>query len=146
MNLLYDNDYEYKIVVKGEKSESSDIEELYKYLFIPTVPDVSWSYNDEGIYFSANDNVDYEGEKTSHENKIKSIEVIVNNKKEKTYKCKYKEESSYNDSGEIVDEFKYYEANIPKKAYDNNLNSIKMKVTYESGIVNIEEVIDKQCE
>ena len=146
INLLYDNDYQYKIVVKGDKSESSDIEELYKYLFIPTVPDVSWNYNDEGIYFSANDNVDYEGEQTSHENKIKSIEVIVNNKKEKTYKCEYKEESSYNDSDEIEDEFKYYEANIPKKAYGDKLNSIKMKVTYESGIVNIEEVIDKQSE
>ena len=146
INLLYDNDYQYKIVVKGDKSESSDIEELYKYLFMPTVPDVSWNYNDEGIYFSANDNVDYEGDQTSHENKIKSIEVIVNNKKEKTYKCEYKEESSYNDSDEIEDEFKYYEANIPKKAYGDKLNSIKMKVTYESGIVNIEEVIDKQSE
>ena len=88
INLLYDDDYQYKIVVKGDKSESSDIEELYKYLFIPTVPDVSWNYNDEGIYFSANDNVDYEGNQTSHENKIKSIEVIINNKKEKTYKVK----------------------------------------------------------
>lgn len=146
INLLYDNDYQYKIVVKGDKSESSDIEELYKYLFMPTVPDVSWNYNDEGIYFSANDNVDYEEDQTSNENKIKSVEVIVNNKKEKTYKCEYKEESSYNDSGEIVDEFKYYEANIPKKAYGDKLNSIKMKVTYESGIVNIEEVIDKQSE
>lgn len=146
INLLYDNDYQYKIVVKGDKSESSDIEELYKYLFIPTVPDVSWSYNDEGIYFTASYYVDDEENQTSHEDKIKSIEVIVNNKKEKTYKCKYKEESSYNDSGEIVDEFKYYEANIPKKAYGDKLNSIKMKVTYESGIVNIEEVIDKQSE
>lgn len=146
INLLYDNDYQYKIVVKGDKSESSDIEELYKYLFMPTVPDVSWNYNDEGIYFSANDNVDYEEDQTSNENKIKSVEVIVNNKKEKTYKCEYKEESSYNDSDEIGDEFKYYEANIPKKAYGDKLNSIKMKVTYESGIVNIEEVIDKQSE
>lgn len=70
--------------------------------------------------------------------------MIVN--KEKTYKCEYKEESLYNDSDEIEDEFKYYEANIPKKAYGDKLNSIKMKVTYESGIVNIEEVIDKQSE
>lgn len=146
INLLYDNDYQYKIVVKGDKSESSDIEELYKYLFMPTVPDVSWNYNDEGIYFSANDNVDYEEDQTSHEDKIKSVEVIVNNKKEKTYKCEYKEESLYNDSDEIEDELKYYEVNIPKKAYGDKLNSIKMKVTYESGIVNIEEVIDKQSE
>ena len=146
INLLYDNDYQYKIVVKGDKSESSDIEELYKYLFMPTVPDVSWNYNDEGIYFSANDNVDYEEDQTSNENKIKSVEVIVNNKKEKTYKCEYKEESLHNDSDEIEDELKYYEVNIPKKAYGDKLNSIKMKVTYESGIVNIEEVIDKQSE
>ena len=146
INLLYDNDYQYKIVVKGDKSESSDIEELYKYLFMPTVPNVSWNYNDEGIYFSANDNVDYEEDQTSNENKIKSIEVIINNKKEKTYKCEYKEESLSNDNDEMVEKLKYYEANIPKKAYGNKLNSLKMKVTYESGIVNIEEVIDKQSE
>ena len=144
INLLYDNDYQYKIVVKGDKSQSSDIEDLYKYLFMPTSPDVSWNYNDEGIYFSASDNVDYEENQTSHEDKIKSIEVIVN--KEKTYKCEYKEESLSNDNDEMVDKLKYYEANIPKKAYGNKLNSLKMKVTYESGIVNIEEVIDKQSE
>ena len=144
INLLYDNDYQYKIVVKGDKSQSSDIEDLYKYLFMPTSPDVSWNYNDEGIYFSASDNVDYEENQTSHKDEIKSVEVIVN--KEKTYKCEYKEESLSNDNDEMVDKLKYYEANIPKKAYGNKLNSLKMKVTYESGIVNIEEVIDKQSE
>ena len=144
INLLYDNDYQYKIVVKGDKSQSSDIEDLYKYLFMPTSPDVSWNYNDDGIHFSASDNVDYEENQTSHEDKIKSIEVIVN--KEKTYKCEYKEESLSNDNDEMVEKLKYYEANIPKKAYGNKLNSLKMKVTYESGIVNIEEVIDKQSE
>ena len=144
INLLYDNDYQYKIVVKGDKSQSSDIEDLYKYLFMPTSPEVSWNYNDEGIYFSASDNVDYEENQTSHKDKIKSIEVIVN--KEKTYKCEYHEESLSNDNDEMVDKLKYYEANIPKKAYGNKLNSLKMKVTYESGIVNIEEVIDKQSE
>ena len=70
INLLYDDDYQYKIVVKGDKTESSDIEELYKSLFIPTVPDVSWNYYDEGIYFSANDNVYNEGYQISDENKI----------------------------------------------------------------------------
>ena len=77
INLLYDNDYQYKIVVKGDKSESSDIEELYKSLFMPTVPDVSWNYNDEGIYFSANDNVYNEGYQISDENKIKSIPLYA---------------------------------------------------------------------
>ena len=144
INLLYDKDYQYKIVVKGDKSQSSDIEDLYKYLFMPTSPEVSWNYNDEGIHFSASDNVDYDENQTSHEDKIKSVEVIVN--KEKTYKCEYKEESLSNDNDEMVDKLKYYEANIPKKAYGNKLNSLKMKVTYESGIVNIEEVIDKQSE
>lgn len=144
INLLYDKDYQYKIVVKGDKSQSSDIEDLYKYLFMTTSPDVSWNYNDEGIHFSASDNVDYDENQTSHEDKIKSVEVIVN--KEKTYKCEYKEESLSNDNDEMVDKLKYYEANIPKKAYGNKLNSLKMKVTYESGIVNIEEVIDKQSE
>lgn len=144
INLLYDKDYQYKIVVKGDKSQSSDIEDLYKYLFMPTSPDVSWNYNDEGIHFSASDNVDYEENQTSHKDKIKSIEVIVN--KEKTYKCEYHEESLSNDNDEMVDKLKYYEANIPKKAYGNKLNSLKMKVTYESGIVNMEEVIDKQSE
>ena len=144
INLLYDKDYQYKIVVKGDKSQSSDIEDLYKYLFMPTSPEVSWNYNDEGIHFSASDNVDYDENQTSHEDKIKSVEVIVN--KEKTYKCEYHEESLSNDNDEMVDKLKYYEANIPKKAYGNKLNSLKMKVTYESGIVNIEEVIDKQSE
>ena len=144
INLLYDKDYQYKIVVKGDKSQSSDIEDLYIYLFMPTSPEVSWNYNDEGIYFSASDNVDYEENQTSHKDKIKSIEVIVN--KEKTYKCEYHEESLSNDNDEMVDKLKYYEANIQKKAYGNKLNSLKMKVTYESGIVNMEEVIDKQSE
>ena len=44
---------------------------------MPTVPDVSWNYNDEGIYFSANDNVDYEEDQTSNENKIKSIPLYA---------------------------------------------------------------------
>ena len=30
INLLYDNDYQYKIIVKGDKSQSSDIEDLHK--------------------------------------------------------------------------------------------------------------------
>ena len=30
INLLYDNDYQYKIIVKGDKSKSSDIEDLHK--------------------------------------------------------------------------------------------------------------------
>ena len=139
--LSYDDDYEYKIVIKGEKSESSNVEELAKNLFMPELPDVSWSYNDEGIYFNA---YPYVEDKISDGNKIKNVEVIVNNNKEKTYKCEYKEESMYNESDEIVDESKYYEINIPKEAYNNKLDSIKIKITYESGIIHISDVTDRQ--
>ncbi|MCC3669630.1 MULTISPECIES: hypothetical protein [Terrisporobacter] len=144
--LLYDDDYEYKIVIKGDKTESSDVEELAKYMFMPASPDVSWSYNDDGIYLNAYPYVEDELEQTSDENKIKTIEIIVNNNKEKTYKCEYKEESMYDENDEVMDESKYYEANIPKEAYNDKVNSIKIKVTYESGIVNIEDVTNKQAE
>lgn len=142
--LNYDNDYEYKIVIKGDKTESGDVEELYKDLFLPETPDVSWNYNENGIYFSAYPYVE-EVENISNENKIKTIEVIVNNK-EKTYKCKYNEESMYDDNDEFAETSKYYETEIPKEDYNNKLNSIQMKVTYESGIINMEDVTDRKSE
>lgn len=143
--LLYDNNYEYKIVIEGDRTESSDVEELAKYLFMIPSPDVSWSYNNEGIYFSAYPCVEDEPGQISEENEIKTIEVIINNNEEKTYKCEYKEEDMYNEDNEIVDESKYYEANIPKQDY-NNISSIKMKITYNSGIVNIEDVTNNLSE
>ena len=142
--LNYDNDYEYKIVIKGDKTESGDVEELYKDLFLPETPDVSWNYNENGIYFSAYPYVEEVGN-ISNENKIKTIEVIVNNK-EKTYKCKYNEESMYDDNDEFAETSKYYETEIPKEDYNNKLNSIQMKVTYESGIINMEDVTDRKSE
>lgn len=142
--LNYDNDYEYKIVLKGDKTESGDVEELYKDLFLPETPDVSWNYNENGIYFSAYPYVEEVGN-ISNENKIKTIEVIVNNK-EKTYKCKYNEESMYYDNDEFAETSKYYETEIPKEDYNNKLNSIQMKVTYESGIINMEDVTDRKSE
>ena len=143
--LPYDNDYQYKIVVKGDKLESDDIEDLSKYSFLPEAPTVSWTYNDgDGINFTASGEVD--------KDKIKSVEVIVNNNKEKTYKCKYKEEPLYDENDEIDyyddeidDEIKCYETSIPKEAYGKKLNSLKMKVTYKNGVIDIEEVIDEKC-
>ena len=96
--------------------------------------------------FNAYPYIDDESEKESHENKIKSIEIILNDNKEKTYKCEYKKESMYDENNEFIDESNYYEANIPKEAYNNKVDSIKIKVTYESGIINIEDVTNKLSE
>ena len=52
----------------------------------------------------------------------------------------------YDENNEFVDENNYYEANIPKEAYNNKLDSIKIKVTYESGIINMEDVTNKLSE
>ena len=85
------------------------------------------------IYFNAYPYIDDESDEESHENKIKSIEIILNNNKEPVY----------DENNEFVDENNYYEANIPKEAYNNKLDSIKIKVTYESGIINMEDVTNK---
>lgn len=138
----YDNDYKYKILIKGDKTESSDVEDLDKHLFMPELPNVSWGYNDDGIYFNAYPYTEDE----SHENKIKSIEIILNDNKEKAYKCEYNKEPMYDENNEFIDESNYYEANIPKEAYSDKLDSIKMKVTYESGIINMEDVTNKRSE
>ncbi len=52
----------------------------------------------------------------------------------------------YDDNDEFVETSKYYETEIPKQDYNNKLNSIQMKVTYESGIINMEDVTDKKSE
>ncbi|WP_343102026.1 hypothetical protein [Romboutsia sp. MSSM.1001216sp_RTP31141st1_G3_RTP31141_220114] len=139
-NLSYDDNYEYKIVIKGNKTESSDVQELSKSLFAPELPEMSWQYDDDGIYFNAIPNSD---EELSSENKIKTIEVIVNGEK-KTYKCKYREEPTYDSNNEIIDKYKYYEVNIPKEDYNKNINSIKAKITYEDGTFIIEDVTNKK--
>lgn len=138
----YDNDYKYKILIKGDKTESSDVEDLDKHLFMPELPNVSWGYNDNGIYFNAYPYTEDE----SHENKIKSIEIILNDNKEKAYKYEYNKEPMYDENNEFIDESNYYEANIPKEAYSDKLDSIKMKVTYESGIINMEDITNKRSE
>lgn len=143
--LSYDNNYKYKIVIKGDKIESSDVQDLENNLFIPQISDVSWSYNDEGIYFYAQpyfEEIEYEA---LPKNKIKTIEIIVNNKS-KAYKCEYKEESMYDENDEFAEMSKYYETNIPKEAYNNKIDSIKMKVIYESGIFYIEDITNRLSE
>jgi len=52
----------------------------------------------------------------------------------------------YDENNEFIDESNYYEANIPKETYNNKVDSIKIKVTYESGIINIEDVANKLSE
>lgn len=122
--------------------ESSDVEDLDKHLFMPELPNVSWGYNDDAIYFNAYPYTEDE----SHENKIKSIEIILNDNKEKAYKCEYNKEPMYDENNEFINESNYYEANIPKEAYSDKLDSIKMKVTYESGIINMEDITNKRSE
>lgn len=143
-NLSYENNYEYKIIIKGDKSESSDVEDLEKNLFMPSSPDVSWGYNESGIYFSAQPCIDEASESSLNKNKIKTIELILNNNKEKTYKCNLKKENLYDEDNLINDTYEYYEVDIPKDAYNGKLNSIKMKVTYTSGIIDIQDVTNNQ--
>lgn len=141
--LPYDKTYEYKVVTKGITSESSDIETIEKHEFMPSSPECSWGYNEAGIYFSS-----YPVTSTQEiDNKIKKLQVIVShNKKEKIYNCKYKEEEAYGENNEVVDEFKYYEIEIPKNDYNGNLDYIKMKVTYENGMIDIIDVTDNEMQ
>lgn len=141
--LPYDKSYEYKVVTKGITSESGDIETIEKSEFMPLSPECSWGYNETGIYFSS-----YPDTSTQEiDSKIKKLQVIVShNQKEKTYNCNYKEEEAYGENNEVVDKFNYYELEIPKKDYNGKLDYIKMKVTYENGMIDIIDVTDNEMQ
>ena len=74
--LLYDNDYEYKIVIKGDKTESRDVEELDKIYFCQHHLMLAGVIMIMG-YILVLILMLKIVEKTSNENKIKTIEIIV---------------------------------------------------------------------
>lgn len=143
--LNYDNSYEYKVVTKGDISESSDVEVLDKYLFLPTAPDANWNYNEEGIYFNTYLDEYSSSEESYQQNDIKNIQVIIKSgSKEKTYTCEYKEDSMYDENEGMEYISKYYEVDIPKSDYPNKIDSIKMKITYENGIIDVKDITDSR--
>lgn len=141
-DLPYGNEYEYKIVVSNNNSESSEIGIIDKSEFIPGEPDVSYGWSEEEISLTA---YSYTYHNYKVENTIKDIDMIIEFRgKEKTYSCEYKE-NDFNEAGDIY-ENSYYEVTIPKKDYGNKFDNVKMKVTYKNGIVDIVDITDKVWE
>ncbi|MFR9069901.1 hypothetical protein ACQQ2T_10910 [Paraclostridium tenue] len=152
------NPYEYKVIKEDNVSESSDIKELSKYDYIPYHPSITYGedYEKYGGSLILGVNLDeeynYENEENNHNvtNKkdaingfnIKSIDAIVGiNGKEKIYNYKYKD-AVYSENGEKL-ESENYEVYIPKKDYKNNLEYIKMKITYENKVIDIVDITNE---
>lgn len=138
-DLPYGDQYEYKIVVSNTNSESSEIGIIDKSEFIPGEPDVSYGWSEEEISLSATaySYYDYQVENT-----IKDIDMIIGFKgKEKLYTCEYKI-SENNVDGDTY-ENSYYEVNVPKKDYGNKFDYVKMKVTYNNGVVDVVDITDR---
>ena len=141
INILNNKEYEYKVVTKGDLSESSDIETLDKYNFIPYPPEIGTGWSDE--YISINLYEGFEGD--SPIENIKSAKAIVDvDGKEKVYEFKYTEEDSYeednsNESEKIIS----YCVDIPKNYYGKNIN---IKITYKNGLTDLIDITDKIIE
>lgn len=155
MEYKFDSKYEYKIVTKGYTSESGDITNLDKYVFMPYPPQVSYGESyEEGnekltlsISMDNNIYVDDEGNYYEEQNKningnikMKSIDFILGiNKKEKTYKCEYYKNEGKDSNGESWIE-EGYRVDIAKNDYKGKLDYIKMKITYSDGLIDIKDV------
>lgn len=138
IDLPYGNQYEYKVVVSNTNSESSEIGIIDKSEFIPREPDVSYGWSDNEISLTAYTYNDYE----NSEDAIKGVDMIIGfNGKEKLYSCEYKT-SENNVDGDTY-ENNYYEVNIPKKDYENKFEYVKMKVTYNNGVVDVVDISDR---
>lgn len=139
IDLPYGNQYEYKIVVSNTNSESSEIGIVDKSEFIPGEPDVSYGWSDDEISLTASSYTYYD---YVVENTIKDVDMIIGFKgKEKLYSCEYKT-SENNVDGDTY-ENNYYEVTIPKKDYDNKFDYVKMKVTYNNGVVDVVDITDR---
>lgn len=161
MTYLPESNYEYKVVINGDTLESSNIEALDKYQFMPYPPSVSYGetygknetltispylYSISGEYVSSasinqNFNID---------TKIKEIEIILNTgSKEKSYKCNYRfdEIEIYDENGDTTGKFEkteYYDAEIPKSDYKKNgIQSISMKITYDNNLIDVVDIADE---
>lgn len=141
INILNNKEYEYKIVTKGDLSESSDIETLDKYNFTPYPPEIGTGWSDE--YISINLYEGFEGD--SPIENIKSAKAIVDvDGKEKVYEFKYTEEDTYeednlNESEKII----CYGVDIPKTYYGKNIN---IKITYKNGLTDLIDITDQIIE
>lgn len=143
INVLSEDEYSYKVVTMGTLSESGDIEPIYKSDYIPESPYVSGYGNDNN---NLNIILTRElGIVNDDDFKIKKLEAIIgSNDKEKSYD--FKESSSLTDIENEEDTLTnnvYYEVNIPSKDYKNNLKYIKVKVTYENGLVDIKDITEE---
>ncbi|MGL5693589.1 MAG: hypothetical protein ACRCXA_05910 [Peptostreptococcaceae bacterium] len=136
--LQQEKEYEYKVILKGSTTESGDIEYIEKNSFMPEFPECNWGYSDVGIYIDSYQDT-YDGEGSIE--KIKKLEVIISsNKKEQIYDAKYTENPIYDENNEIINYDKRYSLEVENKDYIGNIEYIKVKVTYESGIIDIKDI------
>lgn len=139
IDLLSDKDYKYKVTTLGTSNESSDIQEITKDEYMPTPPMITGygqDYDDLNVIvakdFADDKNFDF---------KIKKIEAIVKaNGKEKVYLFKKAEKSVSEQYGSLSSDNINYDVNIKGKDYKGNLEYIKLKVTYDNGLVDIRDV------
>lgn len=142
--LPYDKTFEYKVVIKGDMSESGDVEIIDKYTFIPEAPTVSVGYSETEWYLTAYPSNYYDDK---DQNQIEKIDAIVGyGGKEKAYKYEHKEENIYGENNTVEGKNIFYEVAIPKKDNNNKLDYVKMKVTYDNGMIDTVDVTENLVE
>lgn len=156
IQLNYEGNYEYKVVTKGTISESGDIETINQYDFMPKSPNVSFGASyDENItgkgftqnqkiidyilsaYYSDGNDVPVNGKM-----KISSIDVTANvSGEDKTYNCNYMKEERDEKNNELLRQERY-EVNIPRTELEGEVKSVKMKITYDNGIIDFKDITE----
>ncbi|RDY27292.1 hypothetical protein CHL78_009910 [Romboutsia weinsteinii] len=137
------SEYEYKVVLKGDISESGDIAQIDKYDFIPYPPSISYGEsieNGEHLILGIRQNkYDTDMNDEIYE-EIESVDMILNiDGKEKSYKCKHSiEDITYEDKSTIKEDV--FEVKIPKKDYKDKLENMKMKIIYKNGLLDIKDI------
>ncbi len=133
IEVLSDKEYSYKVVTQAALSESGDISYLDKSMYMPYPPIVSgYGYDDKNLSIYVAEDV-YTSNKSQYD--IEKIEaIVISNGIEKYYKL------SENKDINNMNEEKNYEVYIPKQDYKDGLDYIKMKVTYDNGIVDIVDI------
>lgn len=134
--ILPDKEYNYKIATVGKESESGDVEYLNKEEFLPEAPYISgYGSDNNNLNIVVGKDLDYAN---NYDFKIKKLEAIIESKgKEKSYEFKKSAQEMYDEEGNSVDTSEYYEVNIPK---DGIVESVKMKVTYDNGLIDIKDI------
>lgn len=138
IDVSYDKDYDYKVTTVGKLSESSDIVPISKDEYMPTSPSVVGYGNDNNNlsitlrqeFYTPNDK----------KFKIKKIEALVKaNNKEKSYLFSDGLQNEYNEYGTLANSIDY-DVSIPNKDYKDNLEYIKVKITYENKIIDVRDI------